>query len=78
MSVPANEQLLGKKKTCAKFQIDVSETDALVRVYTSRVTTKSTQLVCSSFIGILYRSLLLRNSTKNFLSQLTRLTYLVN
>ena len=33
-AAPTNKQLLGEKITCAKFQIDISKTDELVRVYT--------------------------------------------
>ena len=33
-AVPTNEQLLGEKKKCSKFQIDISKTEGLVRVYT--------------------------------------------
>ena len=33
-AVPTNEQLLCKKKTCSKFQIDISKTEGLVRIYT--------------------------------------------
>ena len=33
-SGPINKQLLGEKKAGAKFQIDISKTEELVRVYT--------------------------------------------
>ena len=33
-AVPTTEQLLGEKKKCSKFQIDISKTEGLVRVYT--------------------------------------------
>ena len=35
-AVPTNEQLLREKKTCAKFQIDISKTEVLARVYTDK------------------------------------------
>ena len=46
-AVPINEQLLCWKRTGAKFQIDISKTEGLVRVYTDGQTdmAKSTQLV---------------------------------
>ena len=34
-SVSTNESLLGEKRTCAKFQIDSSEIEGLIRVYTT-------------------------------------------
>ena len=43
-AVPTNEQLLGKKKTCSKFQIDISKTEGLVRVYTDGRTDRRTWL----------------------------------
>ena len=33
-AIPENERPLGEKRTCAKFQIDISKTEGLVRVYT--------------------------------------------
>lgn len=37
-AVPTSEQLLGEKKTCAKFKFDVSKTERLVLVYTGGLT----------------------------------------
>ena len=34
-AVLVSEQLLVKERTCAKFQIDISKTEELVRVYTN-------------------------------------------
>ena len=46
-AVPTNEQRLGEKRTCAKFQIDISKTEGLVRIYADEQTdmAKSNQLV---------------------------------
>ncbi len=33
-AIPTNEQLLGEKRTCAKFQINISRSEGLIRVYT--------------------------------------------
>ena len=47
LAAPPNDQLFGERKICAKFQIDISKTEGLVRVYTDGQTNmaKSTQLV---------------------------------
>ena len=36
MTVPTNKQLLGEKRTCSKFQIDISITEELFQVYRDR------------------------------------------
>ena len=36
LAMPTNVQLLGEKRRCAKFQIDISKTKAFVCVYTDR------------------------------------------
>ncbi len=43
-AVPTNEQLLCEKSTGAKFQIDISKTEGLVRVYTDGRTDRRTWL----------------------------------
>ena len=52
-AIPTNEQLLGEKRTCTKFQFDISKTQGLVRVYTDRQTNKSTKLVSDVFFWVL-------------------------
>ena len=37
-AVSTDEQIFGEKRTCAKFQIGISKTERLVRVYTNRRT----------------------------------------
>ena len=43
-AVPTNEQLLGEKKTCAKFQIGTSKTERVVRVYKDGQTDRQTDM----------------------------------
>ena len=40
--VTTNKKFLGKKITCAKFQIEISKTEGLVHVYTYKHTDRST------------------------------------
>ena len=56
LAVSTNEQLLAKKKTCAKFQSNISNTEGLVCVYTDRRTWLNLfSRPRWSFIYILYR-----------------------
>lgn len=44
--VPTYEQLIGKKRSCAKFQQDISKTERLSsRIYRQTDMTKPTQLI---------------------------------
>ena len=38
LAVPTNKQVFNKKRTGAKFQIEISKTEGLVRGYTNRRT----------------------------------------
>ena len=46
-AIPTNARLLGERRTCGEFQIDVSKTEGLAHIYTARQTDKaiSTRLV---------------------------------
>ena len=65
LAVPRNEQHLGDKRTCAKFQIDSLKTGGIVRVYTDgrMDMAKSTQLMHVYLLYGLRRFLL---CVKNF------------
>lgn len=54
LAVLANEQFLGEKMACAKFQLDISTTKRLVRVYTGSDMSKSIQLVTLLIIICVY------------------------
>ena len=49
-AVPTNVQLLGEKRTCVKFMIDISKTERLVCVYTEINSAHHVNHLCIDFI----------------------------
>ena len=49
--VPTNEQLFEEKRTCTKFQIDISKTEGQIRVYTDSA--RYADRLCDVSFGVL-------------------------